>query len=261
MRRNKTATLVLCGVIAASVLLLSRALAEEPTPIDSEDVAIEASEAELTTAALNPSLGCSTTTEPDDLVSFRPILDGLIVPTSDEIIIGVASYYDEPQATASGEQFDPDGFTAAAQLEIRDKFGGIRFGGNYQPAYAVVEYESKKIILKFNDVGPLRPGRKFDLSRAAMAYFGGLEKGLLPDVKVKPLPLGQLYTAGPVTDAQLAALGSRESESAARPVAVTHEPSAIAPETMGASLASPLDNTAVLPTGEIEVASMFESKS
>jgi hypothetical protein len=107
----------------------------------------------------------------------------------------------------------------------------------------------------------LRPGRKFDLSRAAMAYFGGLEKGLLPDVKVKPLPLGQLYTAGPVTDAQLAALGIGESESAAPPVAVTHEPSVIAPETIGASLASPVDDTAVLPTGEIEVASMFESKS
>ncbi|HET7680714.1 MAG TPA: hypothetical protein VFK79_11330, partial [Xanthobacteraceae bacterium] len=54
---------------------------------------------------------------------------------------------------------------------------------------------------------PLRPGRKFDLSRAAFAYFDGLEKGLLPDVKVTPLPLGQSYPAGPVTDTQLAALG------------------------------------------------------
>jgi hypothetical protein len=53
----------------------------------------------------------------------------------------------------------------------------------------------------------LRPGRKFDLSRAAMAYFDGLEKGLLLDLKVTPLPLGQIYVPGPVTDAQLIALG------------------------------------------------------
>jgi rare lipoprotein A len=133
------------------------------------------------------------------------------LPDASEItIIGGASFYDIPGETASGEQYDPKAFTAAAQLEIRDKFGGIRFGRLYQVSYAVAEYAGKKLILRFNDVGPLRPGRKFDLSRAAMEYFDGLEKGVLPDFKVTVLPLGRAYTPGPVTDEQLAAMGVSE---------------------------------------------------
>src|SRR5690348_7496570 len=92
-------------------------------------------------------------------------------PDGDTIIVGAASFYDDPGETASGEQYDPKAFTAAAQLEIRDKFGGIKFGRLYRASYAIAEYAGKKLILKFNDVGPLRPGRKFDLSRAAMEYF------------------------------------------------------------------------------------------
>ncbi|MEA2986389.1 MAG: rare lipoprotein, partial [Alphaproteobacteria bacterium] len=155
-------------------------------------------------AALIPPLVCWTSAELDELAISD---QAFAVLPSAETIIGIASFYDEPQQTASGEPFDPNAFTAAAQLGIRDKFGGIHFGVKYQPAYAVAEYGNKKLILKFNDVGPLRPGRKFDLSRAAMAYFKGLKKGLLPNFKVTPLPLGQTYRAGPVTEAQLAALG------------------------------------------------------
>jgi rare lipoprotein A len=127
---------------------------------------------------------------------------------SETTIIGAASFYDDPGETASGEQYDPTAFTAAAQLKIRDKFGGIKFGRLYQPSYGIAEYAGKKLILKFNDVGPLRPGRMFDLSRAAMKYFDdSLDKGVLPDVKVTVLPLGRVYAAGPVTDEQLAILG------------------------------------------------------
>lgn len=123
----------------------------------------------------------------------------------DQTIAGVASFYNFPQQTASGDDYDPNAFTAAAQKELRAKFGGIHFGKNYQPAYALVEYAGKKIIVKFNDVGPLLPGRSFDLSKAAMAYLGGLGKGLL-DVRVTPLPLGHTYTPGPVNDASVAEL-------------------------------------------------------
>jgi rare lipoprotein A len=127
---------------------------------------------------------------------------------SEATMIGAASFYDDPGETASGEPYDPAAFTAAAQLKIRDKFGGIKFGRLYQPSYGIAEYAGKKLILKFNDVGPLRPGRMFDLSRAAMKYFDdSLDKGVLPDVKVTVLPLGQVYAAGPVTDEQLAILG------------------------------------------------------
>jgi len=127
---------------------------------------------------------------------------------SDTTIVGAASFYDDPGETASGEQYDPTAFTAAAQLKIRDRFGGIKFGRLYQPSYAIAEYAGKKLIVKFNDVGPLRPGRMFDLSRAAMKYFDeSLDMGVLPDVKVTVLPLGRVYAAGPVTDEQLAILG------------------------------------------------------
>lgn len=142
------------------------------------------------------------------LLTASALADSETPLTSDsETIVGAASFYDDPGETASGEQYDPKAFTAAAQLEIRDKFGGIKFGRLYRASFAVAEYGGKKLILKFNDVGPLRPGRKFDLSRAAMEYFDGLDKGVLLDFKVTVLPVGQTYTAGPVTDEELVAMG------------------------------------------------------
>ena len=210
MKQRKTALASRLGAVAISVLFLSDARATGDL-----------------TAAQSP-LVCSMSAERYDLVMPNAAF-GLLPPA--ETIIGMASFYHEPQQTASGEPFDPDAFTAAAQLDIRDKFGGIHFGVKYRPSYAVAEYGDKKLILKFNDVGTLRPGRKFDLSRAAMAYFDGLEKGLLPDVRVTPLPLGQTYPAGPVTDTQLAALriGSIDIAVAATP-AIAPEPAAAQPD-------------------------------
>lgn len=193
------------GVLASSGLLANRALACGELAWSDWDESDTPATDLTVTAALNPTVTGSinsTINKPN----AGPVRNGGIAP-AEETIIGIASFYDDPQPTASGEPYDPKAFTAAAQLKIRDKFGGIRFGVKYQPAFAVAEYENKKLIIKFNDVGPLRPGRKFDLSRAAMAYFGGLEKGLLQEFKVTPLPLGQTYVAGPVTDVELAALG------------------------------------------------------
>ncbi|HZP74845.1 MAG TPA: septal ring lytic transglycosylase RlpA family protein [Pseudolabrys sp.] len=172
------------------------------------------------TAAIAPPTATVTIEIPDDpprettdLACLRPsiadlagkLVQAAVLPPQ-ETIVGIASFYDDAQETASGEQYDPLAFTVAAQLDIRDKFGGVRFGANYQPAYALAEYDGRKLIVKVNDVGPLRPGRLFDLSRAAMAYFGGLDLGLLPDVRVTPLPLGRTYAAGPISEAAAAAL-------------------------------------------------------
>lgn len=138
----------------------------------------------------------------------RAVITPRVALTSASAIVGTASFYEGAQTTSSGELYDPSEFTAAAQLEIRDLFGGIRYGKNYQPCYAIGEFAGKKIIVKFNDVGPLKPGRKFDLSRAAMAYFDEtLETGLLPEFRMTPLPLGQTYKTGPVSDDQLVAMG------------------------------------------------------
>jgi len=122
------------------------------------------------------------------------------------VITGAASYYDEDAQTSSGEPYDPNIFTAAVQIALRGQFGGIRFGVNYEPSYGVAEYGGRKAIIKFNDVGQLRPGRQFDFSRAVMEYFNGIDMGVLPHVMVTLLPRGRNYTQGPITDVALASL-------------------------------------------------------
>src|SRR5689334_21780566 len=91
------------------------------------------------------------------------------------VIVGNASYYEEFSVTASGEAYDPKAFTAAVQLALRDKFGGVRSAPHYRPAYAIAEYGGKRAVIKINNVGTMKPGRLFDLSRAAMEFFGGIE--------------------------------------------------------------------------------------
>jgi rare lipoprotein A len=269
----RTKLVLKCVVVQAISLLVASGVLEanESTGVAPDakidGSTIERSRSEITLAALSPTPVDATnakldnrieldraSTEPDNSVSSLPSPDNRVFLSSSETIIGIASFYDYPQKTASGEQYDPTAFTAAAQLKIRGKFGGIRFGRLYQPAYAVAEYENKKVILKFNDVGPLRPGRQFDLSRAAMTYFNGIEKGLLQDFKVTLLPLGQIYPAGPVTDAQLVALGivEKDVELASAHAAFAQEPSAAAPEA-AVSPAVPVEDPAAPPTDEIAV--------
>jgi rare lipoprotein A len=116
-----------------------------------------------------------------------------------QVIVGTASFYDEFSVTASGEAYDPTGFTAAVQLALRDRFGGVKSGANYRPVYVIAEFGGKRAVLKINNVGTMKAGRLFDLSRAAMEYFGGLEKGLLANLKVTLLPFGRHYKLGPLT--------------------------------------------------------------
>ena len=126
-------------------------------------------------------------------------------------IVGIASTYnpfrdkvgsDEKQ-TASGEPYDPAAWTAAIQIDLRDRFGGVRYGKNYQPTYALVECGKKRIIVKINDVGPLKPGRVIDLNERSMRYFDpSLQLGLIRDVKITPLR-GVGWTLGPVADERL----------------------------------------------------------
>ena len=102
------------------------------------------------------------------------------------------------QETASGELYDAEGWTAAIRIDLRDRFGGVHYGKNYQPAYALVEAGNKRAIIKVNDVGPLMPGRIIDLNQRAMRYFDPtLQLGLVHDMRVTPLP-GPYWTAGPI---------------------------------------------------------------
>jgi rare lipoprotein A len=100
--------------------------------------------------------------------------------------------------TASGERYDPAAWTAAIKTGLRDKFGGVYYGKDYRPAYALVESADKQVIVKINDVGPLTPGRVIDLNERTMLYFDPtLQRGLIRSVKVTPL-LGTYWTPGPI---------------------------------------------------------------
>ncbi len=124
-----------------------------------------------------------------------------------EAFVGAASTYnpfvlkehdpDGPQ-TASGEFYDPDAWTAAIQIDLRDRFGGVRYGRNYLPTYVLVESAGRRAILKINDVGPLRPGRIIDFNEQAMRYFDPtMRRGVIDGVRVTPLAGGE-WTPGPV---------------------------------------------------------------
>jgi rare lipoprotein A len=120
-------------------------------------------------------------------------------------ITGIAStynpfrldYWSGGRETASGEPYDPTAWTAAIQMNLRERFGGVGFGRTYQPTYALVSTANKQAIVKINDVGPLRPGRVIDLNEQTMQYFDpDLQLGLIR-ITVTPLP-GDGWSAGPV---------------------------------------------------------------
>jgi len=122
-------------------------------------------------------------------------------------VTGVASTYNPFRAsdvsaggaeTASGERYDPNAWTAAIQTELRDVFGGVRFGKDYRPCFALIATADKQAIIKINDVGPLEPGRVIDLNEQTMRYFDPtFERGLIPHVTVTPLR-GDGWLTGPL---------------------------------------------------------------
>jgi rare lipoprotein A len=103
--------------------------------------------------------------------------------------------------TASGELYDPAAWTAAIKTDLRNRFGGVRYGKLYQPTFALVESGGKRLIVKINDVGPLRPGRVLDLNERSMRHFDPLlTRGLINDARITLLP-GEDWTPGPVGSA------------------------------------------------------------
>jgi rare lipoprotein A len=110
--------------------------------------------------------------------------------------------------TASGELYDPAAWTAAIQTDLREQFGGVRYGRLYQPKFALVESGEKQVIVRINDVGRLKPGRVLDLNERSMRYFDPfLSRGLIEDVRITLLP-GEDWTPGPVGGAQLISVAS-----------------------------------------------------
>jgi rare lipoprotein A len=93
------------------------------------------------------------------------ILAGAFLVLSDghaETKTGLASYYGAElagQPTASGEVFNPDGFTAAHKtLPLGTKL--------------IVSYGGRSVEVVVNDRGPYSGGRELDLSQGAADYLG-----------------------------------------------------------------------------------------
>src|SRR6478672_2474203 len=125
-------------------------------------------------------------------------------------VVGIASTYNPfrpgyrsgGRETASGELYDTTAWTAAIQTNLRERFGGVRYGKNYRPTYALVSSEDKQVIVKVNDVGPLEPGRVIDLNEQTMRYFDpDMQRGLIP-IAITPLR-GADWLPGPVAEQQL----------------------------------------------------------
>jgi peptidoglycan lytic transglycosylase len=123
--------------------------------------------------------------------------------------IGAASTYNPyrpgllegGKETASGEPYDPIEWTAAIQIDLREKFGGVSYGKQYRPTYALVEGVDKKAIVKINDVGTLKPGRIIDFNEQTMRYFDPtLQRGLIQGIMVTPL-VGDDWPTGPIEQA------------------------------------------------------------
>lgn len=152
----------------------------------------------------------SVYTLPPTPAAARPPRSTDIIPGGTPIL-GMASMYNpndanDPDAgnleTASGELYNVNDWTAAVRTDLRAQFGGVRFGKNYRPAFALVQSGDKQVIVRINDVGPLMPGRIIDLNERAMRYFDPtLQQGLLRDARVTPLS-GTAYAAGPVVNEQ-----------------------------------------------------------
>lgn len=87
-----------------------------------------------------------------------------------------ASFYDEPQGTASGEPFDPEALTAAHKT---------------LPLHSVVRVTNpdngKSVTVRINDRGPYIDGRCLDLSRAAFRAIADLGQGVLDTVRYEVL--------------------------------------------------------------------------
>jgi rare lipoprotein A len=77
-----------------------------------------------------------------------------------------ASYYDEPQPTANGEQFDPEALTAAHKTLPFNTRVRVTNPSN-----------GKSVVVRINDRGPYIDGRCIDLSRAAFRAIAPLGLG------------------------------------------------------------------------------------
>ena len=90
---------------------------------------------------------------------------------------GYATFYNEPQRTASGERFDKRALTAAHRT--------LRMGTMVR---VTNEHNGRSVVVRINDRGPFgKRSRIIDLSEAAARQLDMIEAGVVP-VTLEVLP-------------------------------------------------------------------------
>ena len=92
-----------------------------------------------------------------------------------------ASYYSSGYRTASGERFNPNGFTAAHRT--------LPFGTRLQ---VTNPRNGRSVVVRINDRGPFIRGRSLDLARGAAFAIGMRGTGA---VRIALLGRGQAYAS------------------------------------------------------------------
>ena len=87
----------------------------------------------------------------------------------------VASWYDQPGITASGERYDPKKLTAAHRTLPFGSIVHLRNG-------------KRKVRVEITGRGPFISGRQFDLSKAAAIQLGVQGVSLIEVLKVRKKP-------------------------------------------------------------------------
>ena len=112
----------------------------------------------------------------------------VIFPVAAQTESGLASFYDDAfkgRKTASGEQYDPTGFTAAHKT--------LRFGVRLEVTNPT---NGKTVTVRVNDRGPVPEDRIIDLSRAAAEALEITEAGIA-FVEIRALPADEQSTFTP----------------------------------------------------------------
>lgn len=82
---------------------------------------------------------------------------------------GIASWYEEPQMTASGGWFNPEAMTAAHKT--------LPFGSLVR----VTRLDTREsVVVRINDRAPFVQGRVIDLARKPARKLGMLDQGVVP---------------------------------------------------------------------------------
>ncbi|WP_211588795.1 septal ring lytic transglycosylase RlpA family protein [Allorhizocola rhizosphaerae] len=163
-RRLTTATLATAIIVGGTSLGLVKVASQEESLAS---VPVEEVEAEPSPIA--------TTERPEPPAARSRERESSPTPSATSRSCG-ASFYWEPQPTASGERFDPEAMTAAHKTLPFNTMVRVTNPGN-----------GKSVVVRINDRGPYIDGRCLDLSRGAFRQIANLETGVLKVVHYEVL--------------------------------------------------------------------------